>query len=164
MSSETSACLPAIGLGGQRDDARERRARRRRTLIVLASISVGWKVLLFTVGAAIPRFLLTDGVGELPAPQRPYATAAITTASALFDLPLERFGRVVQRVRVISVDRVDSGGADDQGDGGGGGHPCAIGARLRAYTYFAIPYSEVRTRCARGVIEYRVVRAWPYSR
>jgi hypothetical protein len=29
---------------------------------------------------------------------------------------------------------------------------------VRAYTYFGIPYSEVRTTCDRGVVEYRVFR------
>jgi len=39
-----------------------------------------------------------------------------------------------------------------------GGEPCVLGAHVRAYTYFAIPYSDVRTRCDRGVIEYHVFR------
>jgi hypothetical protein len=37
-------------------------------------------------------------------------------------------------------------------------HCRGLSARVRAYTYFAIPYSEVRTVCDAGVVEYRVFR------
>ena len=121
--------------------------RRWRTWIVLASISVGWKVLVFTLGAAMPQWLISDGVAELPAELRPYATQAIGTARALWNGPIERHG-LVRTVRVMSVDT-----APDADSSCGG-----LSARVRAYTYFAIPYSEVRTRCERGTVEYRVFR------
>ena len=151
--SET-AIVPILIDSRTEPDAVRRRARRR-TLIILASISVGWKVLVFTVGAALPRWLIADGVDQLPAAHRAYGEASLATARALFDTRPERFLRVVQRVRVVSVD-----GAPDVGAPAGDG-ACAIGAHLRAYTYFAIPYSEVRTRCGRGTIEYRVFRPRP---
>jgi hypothetical protein len=133
-------------------------------------------VLVFTLGAAIPRWLLTDGIAELPAAHRAYGSASLLVARALFDTPLERLGGLVRQVRVVSVDsvagdRADAGvGAAAGGRYGGAefaafgtpatasGGACVLGARVRAYTYFAIPYSEVRTRCDRGVIEYRVFR------
>ena len=34
-------------------------------------------------------------------------------------------------------------------------------ATVRAYTYFAIPYSQARMTCESGVIEYRVFRRRP---
>lgn len=152
MSEMAAVAVPVpIVVVGESDVERRRRARRR-TMLILASISVGWKVLVFTVGAAVPRWLIADGVSELPREHRTYGTAALATAGALFDTRVERYMRVVQRVRVVSVDGV----APDGRTGAGAG--CTIGAHLRAYTYFAIPYSEVRTRCDRGVIEYRVFR------
>ena len=39
--------------------------------------------------------------------------------------------------------------------------PALGSARVRAYTYFAIPYSEVRTLCETGTVEYRVLRRRP---
>lgn len=121
---------------------------RRRTLLILASISIGWKILVFTLGAALPRWLVEDGVDDLPAALQPYGEEARQTAMALWNGPIERHG-IVRGVRVMSVDRVT-------GDGSTG---CdGLGARVRAYTYFAIPYSEVRTVCDTGVVEYRVFR------
>lgn len=141
------------------DAAARRRSNRRRTLLILGAISVGWKLVVFTVGAALPHWLLTDGVADLPASHRAYGMASLVTARALFDTPVERLARIVQRVRVLSVDSVPRLEAADEGaQAAQGAAPCAIGARVRAYTYFAIPYSEVRTRCAHGVIEYRVFR------
>ena len=150
MSEMAVGAIPVEAVG-ESDAARRRRARRR-TMLVLASISVGWKVLVWTVGAAIPRWLIVDGVDRLPAEQQAYGTAALATARALFDTRAERYMRIVQRVQVVSV-------VSDPMDGRvGAGAPCTVGAHLRAYTYFAIPYSEVRTRCDHGVIEYRVFR------
>jgi hypothetical protein len=153
MTESTSAGAAAAPAAEAIDAAILRRSKRRRTLFILAGISVGWKLLVFTVGAALPHWLLTDGVAELPASDRPYATASLATARALYDTRLERLVGVVRRVRVVSVDSVTRDAAD-----AAGAAPCAIGARVRAYTYFAIPYSEVRTRCGRGVIEYRLFR------
>jgi hypothetical protein len=126
----------------------ETRARRRRTIYVLLAISIGWKVLVFTLGAAVPRWMIDDGVKALPEDQRPYALQAKAIATSLWSAPLERHG-LVRSVRVTGVTRVTRGPrvACD-----------SIGARVRAYTYFAIPYSEVRTTCDSGVIEYRVFR------
>lgn len=155
--SQSLAAIPAVpGVVILDADARRRRSRRR-TLLILGAVSVGWKVVVFTLGAAIPRWLIADGVAELPAAHRAYGAASLATARSLFDSPVERFGRVVQRVRVVSVDSITPPPAE----GAGGARPiaagCMIGARVRAYTYFAIPYSEVRTRCELGVIEYRLI-------
>ena len=150
MSEMAAAAIP-VEVVGESDVVRRRQARRR-TMLILASISVGWKVLVFTVGAAVPRWLIADGVDGLPAEQQAYGAAALATARALFDTRAERYMRIVQRVQVVSVD-----GAAADGRVGAVGE-CAMGAHVRAYTYFAIPYSEVRTRCDRGVIEYRVFR------
>ena len=149
--SELAATAIPVEVVAESDAVRRRQARRR-TMLILASISVGWKVLVFTVGAAVPRWLIGDGLDQLPPEQQAYGSAAIATARGLFDTRAERYMRIVQRVRVVSVDGVPADGPDGTGAG------CTVGARLRAYTYFAIPYSEVRTRCDRGTIEYRVFR------
>jgi hypothetical protein len=147
--------------------------RRWRVWIVLGAISIGWKVLVFTVGAAVPRWLITDGIAQLPAPLQDYGREAKRTALTLWDGPIERHG-LVRTVRVMSVHTSDSGevpravgaptsgsgssssssAADSASAGGCDGH----GAVVRAYTYFGIPYSEARTRCDSGVVEYRVFR------
>ena len=124
--------------------------RRLRPWLILASISIGWKVLVFTLGAAIPRWVLDDGIAALPAASRPYAAEARMTATMLWDNPIERLG-IVRAVRVMSVDTVAAAG-EARCTGG------RLGARVRAYTYFAIPYSEVRTMCETGRVEYRVFR------
>jgi hypothetical protein len=132
------------------DAAPPKISRRWRTWIILASISIGWKVLVFTLGAALPRWYIKDGVAELPEALRPYALEAMTTARALWRGPIERHG-IVRAVRVMSVAQApQSAGAGDTCDG--------MSARVRAYTYFAIPYSEVRTLCDSGIVEYRVFR------
>jgi hypothetical protein len=123
------------------------RNSRRRTLLILASISIGWKVLVFTVGTAVPRWVVKDGVDELPEARRAYAESALVTARGLWNHPFERYG-LVQALRVTNVDSVP-----------GAPSACgALGARVKAYMYFAIPYSEVRTVCDTGVVEYRVFR------
>ncbi|HEX2780501.1 MAG TPA: hypothetical protein VHM30_13435 [Gemmatimonadaceae bacterium] len=126
--------------------------RSRRTLIILASISIGWKLLVFTLGAALPRWLVSDGVDELPPEWQAYGDSARTTAIALWNGPVERRG-LIRSVRVMSVESVDR---PDMPPGCNG-----RSARVRAYTYFAIPYSEVRTLCDSGVVEYRVLRRRP---
>ncbi len=128
------------------------RWRSRRTLIVLATISIGWKVLVFTIGAALPRWLVSDGLAELPAESRAYGDSARATAIALWNGPVERRG-LIRRVKVMSVDNVSSAEVPDGCDG--------RTARVRAYTYFAIPYSEVRTLCGSGEVLYRVLRRRP---
>lgn len=139
-------------------DAAQAQARRRRLRVwlVLASISIGWKVLVFTLGAAIPRWVIDDGIAALPAASREYGAAARRTAMALWNGPLERHG-VVRMVKVVSVDTI----AHEALATGLPAGKCAgrrMGARVRAYTYFAIPYSEVRTVCDTGEVEYRVFR------
>ena len=125
------------------------RRRRWRTVALLASISVGWKVLVFTLGAAIPRWVIDDGLAQLPPELVQYGTEATETARTLWRGPIERHG-VVRAIRVMSAD-TDAGGAASTECGG-------RRARVRAYTYFAIPYSEVRVVCDSGVVEYRVFR------
>ena len=145
---------------------------RWRLWIILASISVGWKVLVFTVGAAVPRWLISDGIAQLPAPLQEYGREAKRTALTLWNGPIERYG-VVRTVRVVSVHVGDPAG-DAAGRAaavdprrqlaagalpGPGADRCdGHGAIVRAYTYFGIPYSEARTRCDSGVVEYRVFR------
>jgi hypothetical protein len=125
------------------------RSRSRRKLLwTLAAISVGWKVIAFTLGAAIPVWLIDDGVAAQPSELRPYAREAHRHAADLWDNPIERLG-MVRRVRVVSVDRVPT--PDGARCGG-------LAARVRAYTYFAVPYSEARLVCDSGAVEYRVWR------
>lgn len=139
------------------DAAREARRRRRRTWIILASISIGWKLIVFTLGAALPRWLIDDGIADLPAPHRAYGEQAKQTALGLWNGPIERHG-FVRTVRVVSVGEASA--ADPlRGRAGAAAAQCdGLSARVRAYTYFAIPYSEVRTVCDTGVVEYRVFR------
>jgi hypothetical protein len=114
----------------------------------LLAVSVAWKVVVLTLGAALPRWVIDDGIEHVPAAMQPYAREARATALALWDAPMER-GTVVRSVRVLSVDTVPG---DRSGRCGG------KTARVRAYTFFAIPYSDVRTVCDSGVVEYRVFR------
>jgi hypothetical protein len=130
-------------------DAPSPRGGRWRTLYILAGISVGWKVLVLTLGAALPHWLIRDGIADLPEAFQPYGAEAKQTALALWNGPIERHG-IVRGVRVMSVERVADAGPAASCNG--------LGARVRAYTYFAIPYSEVRTVCDTGVVEYRVFR------
>lgn len=124
------------------------RRSRWRLLLLLAAFSVGWKVLLLTLGAALPRWVIDEGVGHIPLSMQPYATQARATALALWNRPIER-KTLVRSVRVVSVDST-RGAMSTSCDG--------KSARVRAYTFFAIPYSEVRTMCDSGVVEYRVFR------
>lgn len=135
------------------------RARRRRALITLGAISIGWKVLVFTVGAAVPRWLIDDGIAALPEQSRSYATAAKRSAAGLWNGPIERHG-VVRTLRVMSVARV----ADAPADAGRAGRCGGYTARVRAYTYFGVPYSEARMVCDQGTVEYRVFRGRGASR
>ena len=130
-----------------RSNVASKRSRWRPWLLLLG-VSLGWKVLVLTLGTAVPHWLINDDLNHIPAAMQPYATQARATALALWDGPIERTG-LVRRVRVVSVDSVLG---TDTGECGG------KTARVRAYTFFAIPYSEVRTVCDRGVVEYRVFR------
>jgi hypothetical protein len=125
-----------------------RRSRWRPWLLLLA-ISIGWKVLVLTVGVAVPRWFIDDGLDHIPVAMQPYATQARATALALWNRPIER-SALVRLVRVVSVDSAQTG--ELPGRCGG------KSARVRAYTFFAIPYSEVRTMCDSGVVVYRVFR------
>jgi hypothetical protein len=129
--------------------ARARRSRWRPWLLLLA-FSVGWKVVVLTLGAALPRWVIDDSVDHIPVAMRAYANQARATALGLWDGPIER-RTLVRLVRVVSVDSAQTAGAGECG---------GKSARVRAYTFFAIPYSEVRTVCDRGVVEYRVFRRW----
>lgn len=134
------------------------RRRRMRVWIILASISIGWKVIVFTLGAAIPRWLIDDGVQALPLGSRVYGEQARQTAMALWNGPIERYG-FVRAVRVMSVDTLPQETLAAAGvQGAARCESGRLGARVRAYTYFAIPYSEVRTVCDTGHVEYRVFR------
>jgi hypothetical protein len=130
--------------------------------MILLGISVGWKVIVLTLGAAVPRWVIGDGLDLIPVPARGYAREAKVTAMSLWDHPLERFG-LVQALRVMHVDSASTTVADTAAASGAAGAKSAHGchgrtATVRAYTYFAIPYSQARTVCDTGVVEYRVFR------
>jgi hypothetical protein len=119
---------------------------RRRILLLLIALSVGWKVLLLGVGGTMVSLLVDDGLASLPQELQPYGVQARELARTLWGGPIERYG--VRGIRVVSVERLPG----DQAAHCGG-----LTARVRAYTFFAIPYSEVRTICDRGTVEYRVL-------
>ena len=83
----------------------------------------------------------------MPLGMHAYANEAPTTALALWDGPIER-RTLVWLVRVMSVDREQTKVEECGG----------MSVRVRAYTFLAIPYSDIRTVCRRGVAEYRVFR------
>lgn len=122
--------------------------RRWRMLLILGSISIGWKVFVLTAGAALPHYFLDDGLKQVPAELVPYGTQAREIARDLWGGRIERMA--VRKIRLVSVARVPG---DETAAHCGG-----LNAHVRAYTYFALPYSEVHTVCDRGVVEYRVFR------
>ena len=126
-----------------------RRSRWRPWLLLLA-FSVAWKVVVLTLGAAVPRWVIDDSVDHIPLSMQPYANQARATALALWNGPIER-RTLVRLVRVVSVDSARSQAGEECG---------GKSARVRAYTFFAIPYSDVRTLCGSGIVEYRVFRRW----
>jgi hypothetical protein len=130
------------------------RFRRYRGWLILLAISLGWKFVVLTLGAAVPRWVIGDGVGHLPVGDRGSAMEGKAIARALWDHPLERLG-LVQALRVLSVDTTRTAASYAVGT-----IPVCRGpvVHVRAYTYFAIPYSEARTACDTGVVEYRVFR------
>ena len=129
------------------------RARRWRPWLLLFGIGLAWKVLVLTVGAAVPRWVIGDGVAHLPEGVRPYAVVAQARASTLWNKPIERLG-LVQALRVVRVDTVSESGGGRPGAATCGG----LRATVRAYTYFAIPYGQAYTVCDSGVVEYRAFR------
>lgn len=125
--------------------------------MVLLGIGVAWKVVVFTLGAAVPRWVIGDGRAHLPAAHQSQGYAAQNIARGLWDHPVERLGLV----RATRVMRVDTLALAARGDSAGS-IPCQrLRTTVRAYTYFAIPYSEALTVCDSGVISYRV---FPKSR
>lgn len=133
--------------GGESGQSAPSRLRSRRMWIFLIAGGITWKLLVLSLGVAIPKWVVGDGISHLPLADRPYAVEAKRTALALWSGPIERHA-LVRTVRVMSVDSQ----ATRASTGGCGG----FRARVRAYTYFAIPYSEVQTICDRGTVEYRV--------
>jgi hypothetical protein len=87
---------------------------RWRPWLLLLGISVAWKVVVLTLGAAVPRWLIDDGVEHIPAAMQPYANQARATALSLWGRPIERTG-IIRLVRVVSVDTVVGGDAGDCG-------------------------------------------------
>jgi len=99
--------------------------------------------------------MLDDGVGALSPELQPFGRQAVQAAGKLWSGPLERHG--VRRIRLVSLARTPSAAE--------GGAPTAcedLVGQVRAYTFFAIPYSEVRTVCDSGVVVYRAFP--PYRR
>jgi hypothetical protein len=140
---------PSAGTAEHKGSATGKRRSRWRPWLLLLAFSVAWKVVVLTLGAAVPHWVIDDGLEHIPISMQPYATQARATAVALWNNPFER-STLVRLVRVVSV---DSAGIGEAARNCGG-----MSARVRAYTFFAIPYSEVRTVCDRGVVEYRVFR------
>ena len=156
------------------------KATRRMVPWKLAlGISIGWKVLVLTLGAAVPRWVIGDGLDLIPVASHAYAKQAQVTAMTLWNHPLERLG-IVRAMRVTRVDstvprnvprNVPSYDAAPSAQPGSTpvfaprsphiaqGDRCRTrSATVVAYTYFAIPYSQVRTVCDSGVVEYRLFR------
>ncbi len=137
--------------------------------MIVVGISVGWKLAVLTLGSAVPRWVIGDGLDRIPVASRAYAEEAKVTAMTLWDHPLERLG-IVRALRVTRVDSVVAAGGDSM-VGAADGDSVAVGAvsappvdchsrsaTVVAYTYFAIPYSQAKTACKTGVVEYRVFR------
>jgi MFS family permease len=122
---------------------------RRRVWLPLVMVSLTWKLVVLTLGAAVPGWIIPDGIGDLPTDLQAFGRDARRTARALWNGPIERRG-LVRVVRLVSIDsNLTTAEAA----------PCGgYGARVRAYTYFAIPYSEARVVCSTGTVEYRLFR------
>lgn len=130
------------------------RSPRWRPWVLVIAFGIAWKVIVLTLGVAVPRWVIGDGVAHLPQHVQPYAMTAQVTARALWDLPVERLG-VVRALRVM---RVDTARVLSQRDSVVGAACGNLQATVRAYTYFAIPYGEAQTLCDSGVLQYRVFR------
>ena len=125
--------------------------QRHRGWVIFFAIGLAWKVIVLTLGAAIPRWAIGEGVAHLPLLQQATARTAKQAALTLWAHPLERLG-IVQALQVVSVEPVP------EPDSAAAGPALACRgdrARVRAYTSFAILYSEAVTRCNSGVVEYR---------
>ncbi len=125
--------------------------------MVLVGLSVGWKVLVLTLGTAVPRWVIGDGLDLLPLSARGMGQQAKMTAMTLWDHPIERLG-LVQALRVMHLDSTAADSSTDSARGKVARSCEHRSATVRAYTYFAIPYSEARTVCNTGVVQYRVFR------
>ena len=130
------------------------RGPRWRPWIVVIAFGIAWKVVVLTLGVAVPKWVIGDGVAHLPQNVQSYAMTAQVTARALWDLPVERLG-IVRALRVVKVDTARMLSQADSVVGAACGN---LQAKVRAYTYFAIPYGEAHTLCDSGVLEYRVFR------
>lgn len=128
------------------------RVFRRRPVLFLLGFGVAWKVVVFTLGAAVPRWMVGDGIAHLPPAEQPYATTAQMVAGPLWNLPIERLG-LVRALRVVRVDTAHGLSPADSATGAACGN---LQATVRAYTFFGIPYGEARTLCTRGEVRYRV--------
>lgn len=128
-----------------------------RLWMVLAAISIGWKLVVLTLGAAVPRWVIGDGLDLVPPDARVFAQQAKMTALNLWSHPIERLG-IVQALRVIHVDSLPPVTPPTSLNATATHHCNGRSATVRAYTYFAIPYSEARTMCDTGVVQYRVFR------
>ncbi len=128
--------------------------------MILLAVSVGWKVVVLTLGSAVPRWVIGDGLDRIPAASRAYAEEAKLTAMTLWDHPLERLGivRALRVTRVDSTTAVESDSVSIRGEAGSNAGCRSRSATVVAYTYFAIPYSQARTACNTGVVEYRLFR------
>lgn len=126
--------------------------------MILLGVSAGWKLIVLTLGAAVPRWVIGDGMDLIPVGARVYAEQAKVTAATLWDHPLERLG-LVQALRVMRVDTLATRTDTTAVSAGSATPSCAERVvTVRAYTYFAIPYSEARTICDSGVVKYRGFR------
>lgn len=127
---------------------------RWRPWVFLLMIGVAWKVVVFTLGAAVPRWMVGDGVAHLPPGVRGYAQHAQALALPLWNLPIERLG-LVRATRVLRVDTVRAATPADSAAGASCGH---LQATVRAYTYFGIPYGEARMLCDTAIVYSRLSR------
>ena len=131
-------------------DVRSRRAgrrrwSRRRLALVAIAVSATWKLLLVGLGGAVAALALDDGLDALPSEMRAYGVESREIARSLWHGPIERHS--IREIRVVSVEQLTEQDAISRCGG--------LSARVRAYTFFAIPYSEVRTVCDRGTVEFR---------
>jgi hypothetical protein len=121
-----------------------------RKWVFLLGVGVAWKLVVLTLGAAVPRWVAGDGVAHLPTTIRAFGLQAKETASILLNHPVERRA-IIQAWRVMSVDVAHDAVVDAP--------PCAtVRIRVRAYTYFAIPYADAYTVCGAGFVTYPLLQ------
>jgi hypothetical protein len=119
--------------------------RKWRPWLVLVTLSLAWKVIVLGIGGVVPALFMDDGIATLPPDLQPYGMRARQIARSLWNRPIERLG--IRHIRLVSAERRPTS-ADAAQCGG-------LVAHVRAYTYFAIPYSDVRTVCDSGIVQYR---------